>query len=309
MNNLELYVTLWPTFPHFRRFATDYRLAGIRLNSAMLKVQEIEQELEIANSIPDALPLFFDIKARQLRIREVFAYPDHLELRLNHNITVQTPTVVLFKAGEDHAVLEKVVDGNHLVFEGGPEYNVYEGESLHIRHPSLEVTGQIFCDYEIEKIERAKELGFSRWCVSYVQAQRDIDLFRDYVGQDMVVAKIENKKGLDYVANVFKKQDNFWLMAACGDLYVEVDKPHHMMEALKLVIAKDPEAFAGSRMLLSIVQKPVPKLADLLQLAWLYDIGYRKMMLCDEICLKEGLLSTAVNVFESFRGVYDKAGV
>lgn len=92
-------------------------------------------------------------------------------------------------------------------------------------------------------------------------------------------------------------------MAARGDLYVEVDKPHEILNAMKLIIKKDPEAFVGSRILLSVIN-PVPECHDFSDLAWLYDIGYRKMMLCDEICLKEELLNRAVSVLDAFRKSY-----
>lgn len=304
MNTCELFVSLWPTFPHFSRFAIDDRLAGIRLNSAMIHTQELDADLNILKTIDNPVPFLFDIKGKQLRVTDVMSYPDHLELTLNHPITVKTPVPILFKGGEDHALCIKVADKRHLIFEGGPEYNVYPGESIHIRHPSLDVSGPVLLDYEIEKISKAKQAGFSKWCLSYVEKASDIDEFREHVGDGTIVAKIENKKGLDYVATEFKKDPDLILMAACGDLYVEIDKPHHMMAALKLIINRDPEAFAGSRMLLSLVNKPVPACADLLQLAWLYDIGYHRMMLCDEICLKEELLGAAVNTFEAFRGIY-----
>jgi len=305
MKDLELMVTLWPTFPHFRRFATDARLSGIRLNSAMVKGDVISNELEIAKKIPGAVPLYFDLKGRQLRVREVHSYKDHLELVLNHPIKVQTPTMVLFKAGADYALLKKVTKkGRRLIFEGGPQYMVYEGESLHIRHPSYEMQGPIFLDYEIEKIEKARKLGFDKFFLSYVEDQRDIDEFREYVGDSHIIAKIESKRGLEYVANQYKKHPNLSLMAARGDLYVEVDKPHHILEAMKLIIKKDPEAYLGSRLLLTTIRSPVPECSDLSELAWLYDIGYRRMMLCDEICLKEELLARAVNVFEGFRQSY-----
>ena len=58
----ELYVTLWPTFPHFRRFAVDDRLAGIRLNSAMIHVHELDAELEIAKTVDNAVPLFLTLR-------------------------------------------------------------------------------------------------------------------------------------------------------------------------------------------------------------------------------------------------------
>ena len=40
------------------------------------------------------------------------------------------------------------------------------------------------------------------------------------------------------------------------------------------------------------------------ELAWLYDIGYRSMMLCDELCLKDELLELAVSAFDAFRTDY-----
>lgn len=302
---LELLVTLWPAFPHFKRFATDSRISGIRLNSAMIELAELGKEFEEAKR-SEIVPLWFDVKGRQLRVTEVFPYKDHLELMLNHPIDVQTPTPVLFKAGADHALLERVVGKRHLIFSGGPEYMVYAGESIHIRHPTLAVSGPTFLDVEIEKIEKARSAGFDKFFLSYVESQNDIEEFREFVGESQIMAKIENKKGLYYVAKEFKKKPNLSLMAARGDLYVEIDKPHHILEALKLIVNKDPEAGVGSRLLLSTINKPVPECADFMDLAWLYDIGYRKMMLCDEICLKEDLLARAINVFESFKGGYAK---
>lgn len=304
MKDLEFLVTLWPTFLHFERFAKDKRLSGIRLNSAMIKVDELNDELEVAKKSDGSVPLYFDIKGRQLRVTDVSAYKDHLEITLNHPIKVATPTVVLFKAGADYAKLKEVRGDNHLIFEGGPEFMVYEGESIHIRHPSLEVYGPLFVNHEIEKIQKAKTVGFDRFFLSYVQKQRDIDEFREYVGDSQVIAKIEDKRGLDYVANEFRRQPNLNLMAARGDLFVEIDKPHDITSAMKLIIEKDPQGYVGSRLLLSLVNSPVPSCADISDLAWLYDIGYRKMMLCDELCLKEPLLARATNAFESFRQSY-----
>jgi len=56
--------------------------------------------------------------------------------------------------------------------------------------------------------------------------------------------------------------------------------------------------------MLSVIHEPVPSCADFLEMAWLYDIGYRSMMLCDELCLKEDLLATAINACQSFREHY-----
>jgi hypothetical protein len=305
--NLELMATLWPSFPHYNAFAGDRRLSGIRLNSAMISNPQLEDELKKISTVANAnVPLWFDVKGRQLRITEVDESKDHLELQINHPIRVATPTPVLFKAGADHAHLDHIEDGGHrLIFRGGPQYHLNTGESLHIRDTSLQVGGPQFTDTELQKIEQVKRAGFSRYFLSYVECARDVDEFRSLVGPDAEIwLKIENKKGLQYVEREFKKKPNLVLVAARGDLYVEIDRPHEIMDALEMIVKKDPEACVGSRILLSVIHEPVPSCADFLELAWLYDIGYRRMMLCDELCLKGDLLATAVNAFESFRNEY-----
>lgn len=303
-----LLVTLWPSFPHFKRFSKDKRLAGIRLNSAMVSSPELEKELDLMKKTPPAIPLYFDIKGRQLRITNVHLNNDYLDITINHPISVQTPTVVLFKAGADGVWLERLEeDGQRLIFRGGPKYMVNPGESLHVRHPSLETFGPQFTELELEKISKVKAAGFNKYFLSYVQSQKDVDEFLELVGRDAeILLKIEDKKGLNYVVSEFVKRPNLKLVTARGDLYVEVDRPHDILSAVKLIIAKDPEACVGSRMLLSLVSDSVPSCADFSELAWLYDVGYREMMLCDELCLKEDLLARAINAFDEFRRSYTK---
>jgi pyruvate kinase len=368
MNAIELMVTLWPSFPHFPRFAGDRRLAGIRLNSAMMDGFELEHELGIVKEQKSIIPLWFDIKGRQMRIVEVIATEPDLDIVLNHPISVETPTVVLLKAGADHCLLKRIEgDGRRLVFHGLPRYKVKVGESLHIRHSSLVIHGPLFSEVELAKIEMVKRAGIGKWFLSYVEEQSDIDQFLELIGTDAeVMLKIESKRGLEFVTNEFLKKPNLTLVAARGDLYVEINRPHKIAEALQLIIDRDPEAVVasrlllstvfdpvatalrmvvetghgpvtgprlplstildpvadsllekleqgqervlGSRLLLSKILDPVPSCSDFLDIAWLIDVGYRRMMLCDELCLKEELLSVAVNAFDAFRNDYKPNG-
>ncbi len=176
-----------------------------------------------------------------------------------------------------------------------------------------------------------------------MESQRDVDEFLELVGRDApVYLKIESRQGMEYVAREFKKRDNLRLCAAKGDMYVELDRPYHILEAQKLIIEKDPQALAGSRMLLSAIKRTphlekvvdptvrylkkitdpesgifygmrmvfseseVPSDADFEQLAWLYDIGYRSFMLCDELCLYDGMLSVATNALAAFKKYYTR---
>lgn len=338
---LKLMVTLWPSFPHFSKFANDSRLSGIRLNSAMIDNPELERELKTLPDFGPTAPLYFDAKGRQPRVTWIDAYnTNNLDLRLNHPVSVKTPVRVLFKAGADSAVLERLEeDGQRLVFKGGPAYMVHPGESIHILHPTFKIGGTLFTDQEKSKLEKVRKAGFKNYFLSYVECQKDIDEFRELVGKDTVIMlKIENQRGLNFVANSFRKSDNLILVAARGDMYIELEWPHQILKALKLIIRKDPEACVGSRILLSVVNdirnhkvtdavklirsmdlkesdpgktieatllslinRDIPSCADFCEMAWLYDIGYRNMMLCDELCLREDLLDIAIGAFDAFR--------
>ncbi len=154
---------------------------------------------------------------------------------------------------------------------------------------------------EIKKIEQVKAAGFKKYFLSYVEKQSDVDQFQELVGQDAEVwLKIESLEGMRFVST-FQKKENLVLVAARGDMYVELPRPHDIVPALRMIIDKDPEACVGSRLLLSIIDSEIPSCSDIVEIAWLHDIGYHRMMLCDEICLKEELLSRAVNAFCGIR--------
>lgn len=303
---VSFHVTLWPAFPHFVRFATHPSVQGIRLNSAMMAASEID-DVFVDRSSMSKVPLWFDVKGMQMRVREIVCGTDkdHLEFILNRPVKVKTPCPVWFKGGEDCAKLIEVKNGTHFIFEGGPRNEVRAGESIHILESEFEVGGPLLLDYEIEKVEKIKKLGFKRWYLSYVYDQRHVDEFREVIGNEAeLILKIENKPGLRYVVEQYHSMPYTHLMAARGDLFVEVDRAHHIMQATKLIVDKDPDAFVGSRMLLSLVKSQIPSSSDLCELAWLYDVGFRNFLLCDELCLQEGMLGCATAVFEAFRKDY-----
>lgn len=312
---LDLLVTLWPEHAHFTTIARDPRVLGIRLNSAMIPPDQLASDLAspMLQTVPPEKQLCFDVKGRQLRVDEALASDTHLELRLNHPIAVDCPVDVYFKAGADQGRLDRIEEGGHrLIFTpGAPRYRVKAGESIHILDPSFrQLPGPLFTELELQKIAMVRAAGFRRYFLSYVESEADVAEFRELVGPDAEIwLKIESVKGLQYVRNVFRKQENLFLVAARGDLYIELPRPHQIVAALRLIIEKDPEACAGSRLMLSVVRDPVPDCADFLDLAWLVEAaGYRRLMLCDEICLKPEWLGTAINAIDAYRQQYASAG-
>ncbi|MBS3113218.1 hypothetical protein J4418_03995 [Candidatus Woesearchaeota archaeon] len=323
-DELQLWVTLWPSFSHYPNFARDSQISAIRLNSAMITPEQLPKDLQLANNYSGIVPLYFDIKGRQLRVVDVIPRDGRVHIVLNHSIEVKTPTKVIFKAGNDWGRLIEVKNGNCLIIEivnnGNecfPKFNIIQGESIHIFEPSLKVKGDVFSTIERHKIQIARTKGIDRFFLSYVETQKELDEFQELVGQDSeIIAKIENKAGLEFVANEFKKRPNLSLMAARGDLYLELDRFHDIIPALKLIIGADPEASVGSRFMLSIMPRDplkvngisddkleinTPECSDFLEIAWLWDLGYRRMMFCDSLCLKRKYLAFAVKTFCELR--------
>jgi hypothetical protein len=307
MVDIKLLATLQPAFTHFSRFSRDERLSGIRLNNPQWSPTELGLLLQSPSITEAQVPLYFDVKGWQLRVTELHRNDEFLDITINHPIKVDTPTPVHFKAGADRALLERVEqDGRRLIFRGGPRHVVYPGESLQIRHPSLEVLGEQFCADELEKISVARKAGITRYFLSYAESQPDVYRLQELVGADAeIMIKIENEKGIAYAAKQFRKRSNHTLVAARGDLYVEVKRPHDILDALRVIVSRDPEACVGSRLMLSVINSPVPACSDFCEMAWLYDIGYRSFLLCDELCLQEDLLNVAIGACEAFRRDYN----
>lgn len=348
-SNVNLLATLIPSFEHFDRFQNDPRVGGIRINPPMITPEELERDFSGINVTDSPTPLWYDVKGRQLRVEEVIKTDGRLELVMNHSIRMELTSNpvsrgIVFKAGADDGLIERIEDDGRriILMDGktyGPRWQVKPGESIHLYNPTLEIRDPLFTEVELGKIETAKRAGFKRWFLSYVEEPQDIDRLRELIGPDQEIwLKIESKRGLEFVRRDFRKREGLVLTAARGDLYMELEKPHQIADALRLIIEKDSEACVGSRILLSVAQRPmppelkekvlkevyeraswksfemealreflgttfhdpIPSCADFSELAWLLDLGYRNFLLCDELCLKEELLATAINAFWEF---------
>lgn len=304
--SVEIMATLWPDMPHYEYFARHPWLNGIRLNTAMANVETLPELLDFAVAHSFGTPLYFDVKGRQIRITKVYSNTENLELDINHPISLETPTVVLTKAGADSAVLNKVTDGTHLVFDGGPKYNLVPGESLNIRSPSLKVLGPLFTTQQLKFLEIAKDSGIRRYMLSYATRPEELAELHKLVGDRCdIVAKIESPAGLKLVKE-YKLGPNEHYLTARGDLFVEMPKPHNILNASKQIIKKDPQAILGSRILLSVTDGYVPSCSDINEVAWLLDIGYTRFMFCDGLCLRKDALDRALNVLHAITEDYRK---
>jgi pyruvate kinase len=251
-------------------------------------------------------PLWVDLKGRQLRVVGA-AVPPFTEVRVSHPVRVNVPADAFFNDGREHARVVEV-DGDRLILEDGPRRFIGPGESVNIVHPSLEVLGTL-TETDRAYLAAMRELGLRHVMLSFVERGEDIDeVLGELPGAELAL-KIESQRGLDFAGSFRRRQkraraegdaaESSRLMAARGDLYVEVLRPHRIIGALRAIIAADPSAIVASRLFPSLARGDVPEAPDISDAAFLMLLGYRTFMLGDEVCLRRDSVMAALNLLEA----------
>lgn len=290
--SLQAIVTIPPYAEYITEVARHPLLAGFRLNTVM-PIHE-EPAVVLARLRKSGKPIWVDLKSRQLRVTEP-AIPPFTEIKLSHPIKVNTPVDAFFGDGlECHRVLS--VQDNRIILEDGPQRLVGPGESVNILDPSLEIDG-LLTQTDIAYLKAMRDLGMNKVMLSYVESPADIQSVKDILPDAEIVLKIESKRGLVF-ANQYKNTMG-QLMAARGDLYIEVLRPHNIINALQSIIQADPNAIVASRIFDSLVHSPVPSSADISDTAYLIKAGYRSFLFGDLICLQKETILEGLNLLKA----------
>ncbi len=136
--------------------------------------------------------------------------------------------------------------------------------------------------------------------LSYVEQPQDVEEVCQLLPGAEVMAKIETERGLQFARKYGAAHGR--LVAARGDLYVEVLRPHKIVKAVRTVIQADRDAVVASRLLDSLAYQPVPLSADIGDVAFLLEIGYRTFLLGDVVCLKRDTVVEALNLLQAIAG-------
>lgn len=290
---VDVIVTVPPHADFLEEVAAHPLVVGLRLNTVM-PVRRGPGEA-LARLAALGQPLWIDLKGRQLRVAEP-AVPPFTEVRLSHPIRVRTPARALFGSGREEARV-LAVDGERLILEDGPRRVVGPGESVNIPCPSLEVEGSLTAR-DLEYVAAARALGLHDYMLSFVEGPADVAALREADPEARVVAKVESQRGLSWV-RAGAPGGATRLMAARGDLYLELAGPHQLPRALRAILATDPEAIVASRLLDGLAWDRPPSAQEVTDVAFLLALGARTLMLGDEVCLRRDSVLSALDLIEA----------
>ncbi|MFL6196644.1 MAG: pyruvate kinase, partial [Thermoanaerobaculia bacterium] len=206
-----------------------------------------------------------------------------------------------FHDGREHARVV-AVDGDRLILEDGPRRVVGPGESVNVVHPALEIEGTL-TETDRAYLAAMREAGLNRVMLSFAERPEDAEEVRALLPGAELLLKVESRRGLAFARTHGASHGH--LVAARGDLYVEIGKPHRIVGALRAVIAADPEAVAASRLFPSLARHPVPECAEIADAAFLLALGYRTFLLGDEVCLRRDSVMAALELLRAVAGEMD----
>jgi hypothetical protein len=294
-NNLMKFIaTIPPYVNHVQELANSPYIHELRFNTIMPIGETKEAVVRRLLSLAGEKPIWLDLKTRQLRIAK-FAYLPYSFVELSHQISVNLPAKIYFK--DCVSEIAQIVDGNKLILSRRPQRVVGSGEPVNILDPSLRIEGFLTED-DKEYIETFKSFGQHNYLLSFFESFDDVAEVLKLDPLAHIIAKIESKRGMEFVRNFYTSGSNIRLMAARDDLYINLGFSE-IMSALKEIIQKDKNAIVASHLFTSLENYPSVSLQDISDFNFMQTLGYTSFMLSDGLCFSEKAFRGVLNVLQS----------
>lgn len=302
---VEVFVTLPAYADHLEEVAAHELVSAARFNTVLPVREPLPEFLRSWAARVAPRPVWIDLKCRQLRIT-ASAYVPYSYLDISHKIRVRTPVEATFCGGAFRATVRALENGgDRLIVDDVSPVPLGAGMSLAIADPSLVIEGYL-TDRDRAFVAAAREVGIHDYMLSYVEQESDLTDLLALDPEARIIAKIESRKGLEFVRDGWPRHaDRVRLMAARGDLFHELERPHQVLNATKRIVRADPRAIAASRLLSGMKRSRVPEHAELADLGYLLELGYRTVMLGDELCHDRAALLGALAVLAATAADYE----
>lgn len=262
-----------------QRVFESHSISEVRFNTGVQTSTMPRENVELLNEFSKKYgkKVWIDLKGRQLRVAK-WADPLYSCIELNHKVDISYPAIIHFRNG-DTVNITHVKDGNKLFVSPLPREALGAGQSVNIIADKVDVDGYL-TPQDIRYLRACREYGIKNIMASFVEDYNDISNIRFWMPKAEIVSKIESLKGIELIS--YCKPGN--LMAARDDLFLQTGQGYSMLKYLKRIIEVDPEAICASKIFSSLERRLQVDFADFADLELMYSIGYRKFMLCDNVC-------------------------
>lgn len=268
-------------------------IAEVRFNTGVQTAYSIEETLNILKnlSIKYNKKLWIDIKGRQLRVTK-WADPLYSCIEISHRVQVLYPALVYFRNG-DRVNITHIKEGDKLFVDPLPRQALGAGQSVNILAKDIEIDGYL-TEKDKQYLMTCKKMDLIHIMASFIETFDDLAQILQILPNAQIVSKIESLKGISFITQYNVPN----LMAARDDLYLQSGQNYSMLNHLKTIISRDSGAICASKIFLSLEKGEIVDFADFADLELMYNIGYRKFMLCDNVCNYS--FAKAIHAWEEF---------
>lgn len=291
------------TGPHAQNLSEEiirhHLIKAVRYNTGGDSPYTPKQILEILKPIADRYgkTLYVDLEGRQIRVAKWTPFSMGV-VTLNRDFVIELPGMIHFRRAGWLDIVNALPEERKIFFKPRrtkEEYYLGESQSVNIVAKNFEVKNGYLAGRDFEYIKEACGLGINQFMLSFVESLNDTsEFYRTYyehgVGRDLLppqlVLKIESQKGIELIENLSKKMlSEFQLMAARDDLFLSfVNKRSEFLNALKLIIKKDPNAISASKILTGLLEYPNEvTIGNMTDIVLMKQFGYKHFMLSDEL--------------------------
>lgn len=156
-----------------------------------------------------------------------------------------------------------------------------------INVPGVELTMPYLSETDTSDILYAVDAGFDYIAASFVRNAEDVNAIRDLVkdknDQIKIIAKIENRQGVDNLDEILEAADG--IMVARGDMGVEIpfeEVPHIQKAMIEKAVLQRKHVITATQMLDSMMTNPRPTRAEVADVANAVYDGTTAIMLSGE---------------------------
>lgn len=277
-------------------------VGGARYNIAVRTPHNPLEVLRYLNNVSKDYnkQLWVDLKGRQLRIKN-WADPTYGDIELSHEFEVDIPAKIIFRGSDCCNIIR--VDGNKIIVDPAPHHALGAGQAVNVIGNNLKIKGSYLTSRDREYIEASKKLGIHNYMLSFVENVYDGLEVLELDPYSKLALKIETPKGIDHVKNYDKVGDIVNYVVARDDLTINIgDNKSKIIEALDLIIEKDPDAIVASHIFSSLQYAGRLLASDFTDLLMLRSMGYKNFMLSDDV--SQRFFKEAMKAWEDFRVKY-----
>lgn len=268
-------------------------VSAVRFNTGVETYETVNETLNILRKATEFFKkeLWIDIKGRQLRVVK-WADPMYSCIELNHKVDILYPAQIYFR-NSDKVNITHVKNGNKIFIDPLPRQALGAGQSVNIIAKDITIDGYL-TNKDKEFLKLCKEKGINNIMASFVEEYNDLIQIKKYLPSANIISKIESLKGIEFIL----KNRVSGLMAARDDLYLESGQGYKMLKYLRMIISKDKNAICASKIFTSLEKRNRVDFSDFADLELMYNLGYRKFMLCDNV--SNYAFEKAIDAWEEF---------